>query len=533
MPRLGQMVAMMVWNRFHLILALLYAAVLLLVGVLVGRRKGDSNQFLNATVALPLWVCIAASIAANCGSLDVIAMMALGAQYGMLACHFYWIGAIPALLVLTFWLLPAYAQGRYPSVLDFIAHHYGSRLRSLVAFCMSTMMLLLAGVCLCATAQAVVTFLGWSFLQGVLVTAPVVLFYTWMGGFRATIYTELIHFAVVMVAVTPLVFLVLAEFGGLAHFQASMPAPRMHLWQGLSVLAPHAPMDGLGLVFGLGIVLSFGYWSTDFVLLQRALAVRNPRDVQYVPLAQATAKLIFGLLIVLPGVAAPLVLRRGEAANWNATLTSLMLHYYSPFWAAIGLMGLVACLVATFANNVSGFSAAWMQGIYRPWIHPCAPESHYVSMSRTTNAAAVLLSIAAAYVALRYQSLMDYIQMIFATFNAPLFAVVALAALVPRRVARGGLGGFSIGLASTILHQLAVRAGWLHFGSQMSANFYAAILGFCSAVVATLLLGSIGPQSVPCTTSQPVRMPTRFSVPVLLLALTVAGAFVAINLYFR
>jgi len=527
------MVAIMVWNRFHLILALLYAALLLLVGVLAGRRKRDANQFLNATGALPLWVCIAASIAANCGSLDVIAMMAMGAQYGMLACHFYWIGAIPALLVLTFWLLPAYAQGRYPSVLDFIDHHYGSRLRSLVALCMSTMMLLFAGVCLCAVAQSMITFLGWSFLQGVLVTAPVVLFYTSMGGFRATIYTELVHFAVVMVAVTPLVFLVLAKFGGLVHFQASIPAQRMHLWQGLSVLAPHAPMDGLGLFFGLGIVLSFGYWGTDFVLLQRALAVRNPRDVQYVPLAQAIAKLFFGLLIVLPGVAAPLVLKGREAGHWNATLPSLMLHFYSPFWAAIGVMGLMACLVATFANNVSGFSAAWMQGVYRPWIHPRAPEPHYVWMSRITNAAAVLFSIAAAYVALHYQSLMDYIQMIFATFNAPLFAVVALAALVPRRVARGGLGGFTIGLTSTILHQLAVRAGWLHFGSQMSANFYAAMLGFCCAVAATLLLGRIGLQPAPSSTSQPVPMPKRFSAPVLLLALMVAVAFVAINFYFR
>jgi len=523
----------MVWNRFHFILALLYTILLLLVGVLVGRRKGDANQFLNATGALPLWVCIAASIAANCGSLDVIAMMALGAQYGVLACHFYWIGAVPALLVLSFWLLPAYAQGRYPSVLDFIGHHYGAELRSLVAICMSTMMLLLAGVCLCAVAQAVITFLGWTFLEGVLVTAPVVLFYTWMGGFRATIYTELIHFVVIMAAVTPLVFLVLSDFGGLAHFQASIPAERMHLWQGLSFFAPQAPMDTLGLIVGLGVVLSFGYWSTDFVLLQRALAVRDPRDVQYVPLAQAAAKLAFGLLVVLPGVAAPLVLRGAKAGNWNATLPSLMLHYYSPSWAAIGVMGLVACLVATFANNVSGFSAAWMQGVYRPWIHPRAAEAHYVWMSRMSNAVAVLLSIGAAYVALRYQSLMDYIQMIFSTFNAPLFAVVALAALAPRRAARGGLGGFSLGLLVAISHQLAVRAGWLHYGSQMSANFYGAMLGFVCAAAATLVLGLRTAPSGPASAPEQPRPQVQFSAPIVGLALLIGAAFVAINLFFR
>jgi len=136
----------MVWNRFHLFLAVTYLAGLLLVGFLAGRTKRDSNQFLNASGALPLWVCIAACIAANCGSLDVIAMMALGAQYGMLACHFFWIGAVPALVVLAFWLLPAYAQGRYSTVLDFIARYYGQQTRSVVALCISAMMLLLAGV---------------------------------------------------------------------------------------------------------------------------------------------------------------------------------------------------------------------------------------------------------------------------------------------------------------------------------------------------------------------------------------------------
>jgi SSS family solute:Na+ symporter len=398
---------------------------------------------------------------------------------------------------------------------------------------MSTMMLLLAGVCLCAVAQAIVTFLGWSFLAGVLVTAPVVLFYTWAGGFRATIYTELIHFSVVMLAVTPLVFLVLADFGGLSRFQAAVPAARIHLWQGLALFAPEAPMDGIGLVLGLGVVLSFGYWSTDFVLLQRALAVRNSRNVRYVPLAQAAAKMLFAFLVVLPGVAAPLVLKASGASNWNATLPSMMLHYYSPFWAAFGVMGLVACLVATFANNVSGFCAAWMQGVYRPSIHPHASEAHYLWMSRFTAAAAVLLSIGTAFVALRYQSLMDYIQMIFSTFNAPLFAVVALAALMPRRASRGGLGGFSTGLLSTILYQLAFHAGLLPFGSQMSANFYGAILGFFVAGLATLLLGYRAPQLADAGADHFHRIPMRFSVPVVAVALLIATAAVAINFYFR
>ncbi|MDR3736434.1 MAG: hypothetical protein P4L10_12975, partial [Acidobacteriaceae bacterium] len=173
----------MVWTRFHVALAVIYLAGLIVVTIVAGRRKDqDSNQFLNASGALPLWVCLVACIAANCGSLDVTAMMALGAQYGILAAHFYWIGAIPALLVLAFWLLPAYSRRRYTSVLDFISHHYGPNTRALVALCMAVMMLLISGVCLCAAAQVFVTFLGWSFLRGVLLTAPLVLLYTWIGG---------------------------------------------------------------------------------------------------------------------------------------------------------------------------------------------------------------------------------------------------------------------------------------------------------------------------------------------------------------
>jgi SSS family solute:Na+ symporter len=188
--------------------------------------------------------------------------------------------------------------------------------------------------------------------------------------------------------------------------------------------------------------------------------------------------------------------------------------------------------VATFANNVSGFSSAWMQGIYRPWIRPQATESHYLWMSRMTNAGAVVLSIGAAYVALRYQSLMDYVQMIFSTFNAPLFAVVALAALAPGRVTKGGLGGFTLGLISTVAHQMLVYAGLLHYGSQMSANFYGAILGFVCALCATLLLGNLRRETVPFATRK-ARTPLRFSLPVVLLALGIAFACGAINWYFR
>jgi solute:Na+ symporter, SSS family len=332
----------------------------------------------------------------------------------------------------------------------------------------------------------------------------------------------------------PLSVLGLRQFGGFAHLLSSLPSGRGHLWQTLPFFAPQATMDRFGLIVGLGLVLSFGYWSTDFVQMQRALAVRRMQDVPYVPLAQAFAKLIFAFLIVVPGVIAPLVLPARGQANWNATLPSMMQHYYSPSWIVIGFMGLTATLVSTFANNVSGFTSVWVQGVYRPWIRPGAGEGHYLGISRMTNAAAVLLSVGAAYVALTYHSLMEYMQMIFSTFNAPLLALVALAALTPRRAAQGGVGGFTIGLASTVLHQAFVRAGLLHYGSPMNANFYTAILGFCIAAAGTLLIGVVReqPASAQAMGVQPVRLPLRFSKPTILLAAGIAALCVALNVLF-
>jgi solute:Na+ symporter, SSS family len=328
----------MALGPIYVVLAALYFAGLILTGIWSARRQGDSNQYLNATAWLPLWVCAIACIAANCGSLDLFAMMALGAQYGMLACHSYWISAIPALPAVAFWLLPAYKRSQNPTILDFIARHYGTDTRSMVALCMAAMMLLISGVSLCAVAQIVMSFLGWSFWGAVMVAAALVLFYTWTGGLGATVYTELFHFALVLVAVVPLLFLAAREPGGFHNLFVRIPANRVHAWMGVPFFAPHAVKDRFGLVFGLGLVLGFGYWSTDFVQLQRVLAVRAQQKAPMVPLNIAAAKYAFALLVVLTGVAAPLVLRQPSLnRNWNATLPALVHHDDTAFWLALAL----------------------------------------------------------------------------------------------------------------------------------------------------------------------------------------------------
>jgi solute:Na+ symporter, SSS family len=251
-------------------------------------------------------------------------------------------------------------------------------------------------------------------------------------------------------------------------------------------------MDGFGLVFGLGLVLSFGYWSTDFVQLQRALAVRREREAPFIPLGVGFAKLAFALLTALTGVAAPLVISHAELSrNWNAALPALMLHFYAPVWLVFGMMGLAASLVSTFSNNVAGFTSACIQGIYQKQILPAASDKHYIWMSRMTNAGVVLLSVGTAYLALGFQSLMEYIQLILSTFNAPLFALVTLAVAAPKRAASGGRAGFLLGLGCAGVHQVLALTHVLRYGSQMAANFYGAILGFSVGLIGTLTIGTI------------------------------------------
>jgi solute:Na+ symporter, SSS family len=524
----------MTWSPVYFVFAAIYFVGLILVGLWSARQKGDSNQYLNATSSLPMWVCALACIAANCGSLDLFAMMALGAQYGMLACHFYWIGAIPALLIVAFWLLPIYRSSRNLTILDFIALHYGNSTRSLVALCMATMMLLIAGVSLYAAAQTLNDFLGWPFLQGVLIAAAVVLFYTWFGGFRATVYTELFHFGLVLLGVVPLFFLVVRQFGGITRLMASIPDSRVHAWQGVPFFAPHAVMDRFGLVFGLGLVLSFGFWSTDFVQLQRALAVRRAQDAPYVPLSIGFAKLIFAMLVAFTGVTAPLVLSN-RSANLNDTLPDLMLHFYKSGWLFFGFMGLAASLISTFSNNVAGFTSAWVQSIYQQRINPHASDAHYTRASRITNAAAVFLAVGAAYLALGFQSLMEYIQLILSTFNAPLFALVALAVIVPRKAAAGGVAGFTIGLGCVVTHQVLALTHVLNYGSQMAANFYGAVLGFAFAFLSTLIAGTLrqSPQRTANVQSAIDRRSYSISWPVFTTGIVLAAIFIAVDVIFR
>jgi solute:Na+ symporter, SSS family len=516
------------------ILVVAYLVIVVLIGLLARKKSGNSSQYLNATRSLPLWLSTLAFIAANCGALDVVGLMSLGAQYGALAFHFYWIGAVPALIVLALWLLPAYRASRAVTIFEFLGLQYGKPTRTLVTLSMSVMTILLAGIALYAMAQVLSAYLHWSFASGVLIAAAVLLACTWSGGLKATIYNEILHFSIVLAAVSPLVFLVAHSAGGAASLLHAIPPSRIHAWKNLRLWAPRDPMDVVGLVAGLGIVLSFGYWSTDFILMQRALAVRGESKAQIVPLAAALAKLTFSLLIVVPGIAAPLILR-GQKVAFDQTLPTLMLHFYPGMLADLGILGLLATLMASLSAHVSAVSAMWMHDFYQVSVRPNMQDSHYLKAGKLANAAAIGLGVLGAFTALRYKSLMEYIQLLLSTVNAPLLGIFAPAVLLRNTTPQGGFWGFTMGLACAVLHQVLYRAGVLHYGSQMASSFYGAIAAFIISLCTALILSRYKrPQALSAQASEHLPRITApvWSKCISALSLAAIGLLVLLNVVF-
>jgi SSS family solute:Na+ symporter len=522
-------------------LVVAYLAVTVCISGFARKSSRDSGQYLNATRSLPLWCSTLAFIAANCGALDVIAMMSLGAQYGALAFHFYWIGAVPALIVLALWLLPAYRISRAVTIFEFLGRHYGRATRTLVALSISVVMTMLTGIGLYAVAQVLSIYIGWSFLASVLVTAAVILACAWSGGVKATIYSEVLHLSIVLAAVSPLVFIVLHKAGGASSWLHSIPASRIHAWQNLHLFAPAEHMDVLGLVVGLGAILSLGYWSTDFILMQRALSVQGESRAQTIPLAAALAKIGFSLLIVVPGIAAPHILGT-TAARFDQTLPALILHLYPGILADLGILGVLAALMVNLSAHLSAVSAMWTYDLYQASIRPGRPDAHYLKAGRLANAAAIGLAILGAFTALRYKSIMEYVQFLLATINAPLLGILAPAVLTRSATSAGGFWGFALGLTCAILHQALYRTGFLHYGSQLAADFYGGIGAFAVALCTASFLGGLGNQAegdkwsqrrnLAVLSPQPALSAPIWSTPVTVLTLAAILLFAVCNAVF-
>jgi SSS family solute:Na+ symporter len=465
----------------------LYFLVTIAIGWMARRHNPSANAYLNASRSLPLWVVVAAYLAANCGALEIIGLSAMAAQYGVPAFNFYWIGAIPAMVFLANWMMPIYRRSGVRSVPEYLEFRYGPGLKLLNACVLAITMLLLAGVSLYAMAQVLLVVVGLSFSASTLLAAGVVLAYVLLGGVKATIYNEVFQLAVMLAGLLPVA--ILSFRSGVVPSGAQ--AARWHLWTSMPAVSRAAPLDVFGVVVGLGFVLSFGYWCTDFVLMQRAFTARTEKAAMQVPLWAGFGKLLFSMIVVLPGLAAYRLLPElGHTRRFDQALPALMTISYGPVMLGLGLTALLASLMSGLAANVSAFAAIWTEDIYRSRLVRDRSDSHYLLIGRISASVAIAISLLTSYIDFLFGSLMEHVQLIFSVFSAPFWAIFLLGMGTRRTTERGAIAGFLTGTTVALLHLAATSLGWLHYGSVMNANFHVAIYAFSSAAVVGWLASS-------------------------------------------
>ncbi len=473
--------AIWMWGIFPI-----YLMVLLVISWTSRRRSPTANQYLNASSSLPTWAVALSFLAYNCGSIEILGMSAMAAQYGVQALHFYWIGGIPGLVFMALVVLPLYLRTGARSLPEYFEMRFGPGVRLLSASLSALSTAAFSGVVLYGLAEVLHVFLDWSLLAGTMVSAGIVMAYVLVGGIRATIYTSVFQLCVLIGGLAPLLFVTV-------HFTPSTFAVRSakwHLWKPLPLLSPHASLDRFGVALGLGFVISFAYWCTDFVMIQRALAANSYEGARKVPLLAGFGKAIIAFFIVLPGVAAPSLLRGAGTLPFDEMLPRLLRTMYGPVFLAFGAAALLAGLMAGMAGNISGFSALWTEEVYRPRINPGRSERHYLRAGKLSIVFCVLLALAGAYATFFFRDLMEFLQLILALFYAPVFAVVLAGATDKRLRSRGAIAAILGGVLSGTALQGSFWAGCVHFGSQMNANFYTALMEFGVALGICLVSAS-------------------------------------------
>jgi SSS family solute:Na+ symporter len=520
----------------YLVMAL-YFGVVLGIGFALRRRTNTASEFLQSGRSLPPWVTGLAFLSANLGAQEVIGMGASGAKYGIATSHFYWIGAIPAMVFVALFMMPFYYGSRARSVPEYLKLRFDEKTRTLNAVSFAAMTIFSSGISMYAMGKLFNLLLGWSFDVSVLVSAVIVLAYVFAGGLTSAIYNEVLQFFMIVFGFAPLVFLGLREVGGWAGLTARLteaaatrglaPGAYTHAWQGMSSAATNpVGVEWFGLVMGLGFVLSFGYWCTDFLVVQRAMAADSMTAARRTPLIAAVPKMLFPFLVILPGMialaltaaggdagagiipaklteaGAPMIDAAGRAVlDYDLATPMLLIKLFPEGMLGLGLTALLASFMSGMAGNVTAFNTVWTYDIYQSHIAKHASDDHYLWMGRAATVGGVLLSVAAAYVAGAFNNIMELLQLVFAFVNAPLFATFALGMFWKRSTGHGAFWGLVSGMGGAALHHgltLAVGAvpgvkggffGLVHtYPSEMAQTFWTAIIAFTACTVVTIVI---------------------------------------------
>ena len=488
----------------YVILAL-YFAFVMGIGWIVKRKVSTSEDFLTSGRSVPVWITSLAFMAANLGAQEVIGMCASGAKYGIMTAHFYWLGAIPAMIFIGVFMMPFYYGSRARSVPEYLRLRFDEKTRTLNACTFAIMTLFSSGISMYALGLLFKLVLGWSFTNSVLLSAAIVLVYTYLGGLTSAIYNEVLQFFLIVLGFAPLSILAVTKAGGWRGMASKIPEAFTHSWKYVgSASQNNMGVEVFGLVAGLGFVLSFGYWCTDFLVVQRAMAANSMSAARRTPIVAAFPKMLMPFVVVLPGLAAlalagsdvgySLPLKAGGGPDYDQAMTTLMAKFYPSGMLGVGLTALMASFMSGMAGNVTAFNTVFTYDLYQSYIRPNAPDSHYLWVGRITTLGGVALSIATAYLATRFNNIMDFLQLVFGFVNAPLFATFLLGMFWKRTTGDGAFTGLLTGTAAAAFtHGLTTaenKGGWitgLHaFPSTMAQNFWIAIFAFSTCMLVTV-----------------------------------------------
>lgn len=480
------------------------------IGFLLKKQIKTGNDFLMSNRSIPLWITSLAFISANLGAQEVLGMAANGAKYGLYTVHFYWLGAVTAMIFLGIFMMPFYYGSKARSVPEYLKLRFDEKTRTFNALTFAVMTVFSSGVSLYALAMLMQTILGWNFDVSIWAAASVVLVYTFLGGLTSAVYNEVLQFFLIVLGIAPLVFLALHKAGGWEGIVQHVGDAKLHAWKGLDNPA-HNPMgvDFIGMVFGLGFVLAFGYWCTDFLVVQRAMISRNLNDARRTPIIAAVPKILMPLIVILPGLVIlalqkqftnfDLPVNTNGETNYNMVLPTLLQQLYPSGVLGVGITALIASFMSGMAGNVTAFNTVFTFDIYQTHINKQASQKHYLTVGKITTVIGILVSIGTAYIARGYNSIMDLLQLVFSFVNAPLFATFALGMFWKRTTGHGAFWGLLAGTAAAaITHGLTLAEGkgaWianLHtFYSGTSQAFNIAWIAFVVCLTLTAVISLV------------------------------------------
>jgi SSS family solute:Na+ symporter len=501
-----------------------YFAFVLGVGFTLRRYMKTSTDFFLSGRSIPAWIGGLAFLSANLGAQEVIGMAASGAKYGIATSHFYWIGAVPAMVFLAVFMMPFYYGSRARSVPEYLKLRFDEKTRGFNAISFAAMTVVSSGVSMYVMGLLLNLLLGWDFTVSVWLSAAIVLVYIFLGGLTSAIYNEVLQFFLIVFGFAPLVFLGLKDIGGWDGLQAGLT--QVAVSQGYPAGAwssswahmgdPAAnPMgvEWFGLSMGLGFVLAFGYWCTDFLVVQRAMAANSMSAARRIPIIAAVPKMLFPFLVILPGMIAialtyaqgtsgfSLPVRADGEFNYDLAMPMMVLHYFPTGLLGLGLTALMASFMSGMAGNVTAFNTVWTYDIYQSYIHRGGSDRHYLWVGRLTTVAGIGLSVATAYAATRFNNIMDLLQLVFAFVNAPLLGTFLLGMFWKRASGHGAFFGLLGGTVAAATHHglslskgaiIGLKGGWLGvthtYTSEMAQNFWTAIYAFSACIVLTVLV---------------------------------------------